>query len=140
MFNKFFAAAAAAAILGSAASAETVSLTADDQVITDNVVTAERVFAAEPGWLVLHSVVSEGDGTAEVGDVIGQAWLEEGENTNVTIQSATDIEEGERVVLMVYTDNGDKQGEFEFTGDPAKDVPYTVDGNVVMLVVTANNS
>lgn len=130
--TKLYATASAAMIaMATPALAETVSLTAADQNVNDNIVVADRVFAEKDGWLVLHEVDPNTPNFDQLGDVIGKTWIEEGENVNVAIAAMRDIAKDERVVMMIYNDDGAQERSFE----PGEDTPYTVDGNVVMLVV-----
>lgn len=130
----------AAALIGGASAAyaqvESVSITAKDQTLSENAVTAERVVAEEDGWLVLYTVKNDGNGFATVDQKIGYTHINSGVNENIVVTPTQAIESGDRVVLMLHTDaTGDVPNEFENMTDTSKDGPFLVDGYVTMLVV-----
>lgn len=138
--KNFLTGLTAAALLGgaSAANAETVSITAQDQTIMNDTVVAERVVAEEDGYLVLYTVKNDGNGFATVDQPVGYTAVNAGVTENVLVTPSPAIPSGDRMVLMLHTDaTGDTPGEFEFMSDPSKDGPYLIDGYVTMLVIKA---
>lgn len=106
---------------------------ASDQDVSGGSVTAEMIKAENPGWLVVHKT----DGM-KPGPVIGHAWLDAGENENVTAELSEDVMSGDKLMLMLHGEEGGmKEGEFEYTLGAKEDGPVKVDGNLVMSIITA---
>ncbi|MDX1614311.1 MAG: plastocyanin/azurin family copper-binding protein [Candidatus Promineifilaceae bacterium] len=104
----------------------TPAVTVEDQELTDSTVTVASVTAAEPGWMVIHA-----DDNGAPGQVIGQAAVETGENSDVVVEidqaAAT-----ETLYAMLHVDAG-TQGEYEF---PGADAPVSVDDSIVVQPFT----
>ncbi len=92
-----------------------------DQEIKDGTVTIAKVVSDGPGWLVIHA-----DSDGKPGEVIGHAPVNDGENTNVTIQIDTS-KATETLYAMLHVDAG-TVGTYEF---PGADAPATVDGQMI---------
>ena len=106
--------------------AVTPAVAVEDQELSEGTVTVASVTAAEPGWMVIHA-----DNNGAPGQVIGQAAVETGENSDVVVEidqtAAT-----ETLYAMLHVDAG-TQGEYEFPGD---DTPVSVNDSVVVQPFT----
>ena len=110
-----------------------LSVEASDQDVSGGSVTAETIKAENDGWLVVHK--TEG---MKPGPVIGHAWLDAGENSNVTAELSEDVAPGDKLMLMLHgEEGGTKAGEFEYTLGAKEDGPVKVDGKLVMSIITA---
>ncbi len=84
----------------------------------DGELAIERVFASEPGWLAVYT-----SQTLEADTRIGHARLEAGSSDGFTV-STSEYEPGQRVWVVLYRDDGDREGVFEPEADsPAKRYP-----------------
>lgn len=111
-----------------------LSVTGEDQVVSDGTVTASSIMAADDGWLVVHRTGDD----MKPGPVIGYAAVKAGENTDVTAELTEEVKAGEKLMLMLHGEEGGmKAGEFEYTLGAKEDGPVKVDGKLVMTVVTA---
>ena len=98
------------------------SISVNDQLVKDDVVTATKVMLDKPGYVVIHKVV---DG--KPGSVIGNSnVLKKGEFSNVEVP-VTDYENEKELIAMLHYDDGDSV--YEFPGD---DAPTTLDDKVVL--------
>ncbi|RLJ51642.1 hypothetical protein BCF46_1856 [Litoreibacter meonggei] len=112
----------------------TPSVEAADQSVSNGVVSAETIVAAENGWLVVHRT----DADKTPGPVVGHAPLRMGENIDVAAILNEDIKAGEMLMLMVHSEaGGTETGIFEYTLGAKEDGPVRVDDKLVMTVVTA---
>jgi hypothetical protein len=110
------------------------SVEAADQSIENGVVSAEKVVAAENGWMVVHRT----DATMKPGPVVGYAPLRMGENIDVAAILTEEVKSGEMLMLMVHAETGGmKTGGFEYTLGAKEDGPIRVDGELVMATITA---
>lgn len=110
---------------------------AADQPVANGVVSAQKVVAAENGWLVVHRT----DAEMKPGPVVGHAPLRMGENIDVAALLTEAVKPGEKLMLMVHSEAGGmKTGAFEYTLGATEDGPVRVDGNLVMQVITASGS
>ena len=110
------------------------SVEAADQSIENGVVSAEKVVAAENGWMVVHRT----DATMKPGPVVGYAPLRMGENIDVAAILTDEVKSGEMLMLMVHAETGGmKTGGFEYTLGANEDGPIRVDGELVMATITA---
>jgi hypothetical protein len=89
--------------------------------------------AGENGWLVVHRT----DGK-KPGPVVGHAPLKKGTNTNVSAILTEPVKKGEKLMLMVHSEQGGmKTGIFEYTLGAKEDGPIKPGGKLVMKIVTA---
>lgn len=101
------------------------SVTISDQVILNGKVMVEKVVSNGPGFAVVH--IDDGNGAP--GPVIGQRWVNPGENYNVPVP----IDAGKATAtmfLMLHSDTNEI-GLYEFGSVEGADGPVAVDGNVV---------
>ena len=100
----------------------TPSVEVSNQDASRGMVTVEKVMAADPGWIVIHT---ESDGAP--GPIVGFAQVSAGENNAVDVEidlgAAT-----EKLFAMLHIDAG-TAGTYEFPGD---DVPVKNGDAVVM--------
>jgi hypothetical protein len=108
---------------------------ASDQDVSSGVVMVDKVMAEQNGWLVIHRTE---DGTTP-GEVVGYAPLQAGENAEVQAELQGEVASGEKLMLMVHTEEGGEQeGVFEYTLGSTQDGPAkTADGQLIMTVITA---
>ncbi len=109
------------------------AVSVEDQWVTNrNEVTVPSVTSPQQGWLVIHV-----DDEGSPGQVIGQAQVEQGSNSDVTISGLSrKVEQGETLYAMLHEDTG-TEGEYEFEGpDSSEDLPVTADGEVVVKPFT----
>ena len=135
---KIIALAASIAVTASAAFAgghATPMVMAADQSVENGVVSADKIVAAEKGWLVVHRT----DAEMKPGPVVGHAPLRAGENVDVAAILTEDVTAGEMLMLMVHAETGGMQtGIFEYTLGAKEDGPIKMDEKLVMGVVTVN--
>jgi len=106
---------------------EPVSLTVSDQVVTDNSVIIDSVYAEEAGWVVLHRTTEEGD--LDPGAVVGAVGVPAGASQDVVVTLTESVENGEVLVAMLHFDTGEV-GAYEFSEEtPEIDTPVQVDGD-----------
>lgn len=107
---------------------------AADQSAASGVVTAERIVAAENGWLVVHRT----DAAMKPGPVVAHAPLREGETMDVAAILTEPVAAGEMLMLMVHSEaGGTMTGIFEYTLGAKEDGPIRIDDKLVMTVITA---
>lgn len=129
-----FAALMLSAGIAFAAAHATPMVEAADQDVSNGVVSADMVMAAENGWMVVHRT----DAEMKPGPVVGYAPLRAGENTDVAAILQEDVQPGDMLMLMVHGETGGMTtGVFEYTLGATEDGPIKPDGNLVMKVVTA---
>lgn len=117
-----------------AAHSVTPLVEANDQDVSNGVVSAQMVKAAENGWLVVHRT----DSTMKPGPVVGYAPLRGGENIDVAAILQEDVASGDMLMLMVHSEtDGLMTGVFEYTLGAREDGPIRIDGELVMQVITA---
>lgn len=135
--TKFLMTTAAALLIpvtAFAAAHAKMGVEASDQSVANGVVSADKVMAAENGWLVVHRT----DAEMKPGPVVGHAPLRGGDNVDVAAILTEDVKPGEMLMLMVHgEDGGMKTGIFEYTLGAKEDGPVRVDGDLVMTVITA---
>lgn len=92
----------------------------------------DLVVLTNPGYVVIHGSGSDG----EPGKVIGHSTvLPAQKNENVSAQLIEAVQEGDRLIAMLHTDNGD--GEFAF---PGADGPIQDSlGNTIMMQFVATS-
>ena len=100
---------------------------ADQAVSTPDEVVVESVTAAADGWMVIH----EDDGSGSFGAVLGQTFVNEGDNADVTVELNRDIVEGETLYAMLHVDDP-ADGSYTFDGSNGEDGPVTDDDGVVV--------
>lgn len=109
---------------------EVASLTVSDQVVTDNSVIIDNVYAEEAGWVVLHRTTEEGD--LDPGAVAGTIAVPAGASQDLVVTLDGPVENGEVLVAMLHVDTGEL-GEYEFGAEtPEVDTPVQVDGDIVV--------
>ncbi len=107
---------------------------ASDQDVSNGIVSASMVAAAENGWMVVHRT----DADMKPGPVVGYAPLRAGENMDVAAILTEEVKAGEMLMLMVHSEAGGTQtGVFEYTLGAKEDGPIKPDGKLVMQVITA---
>ena len=90
----------------------TPSVEVSDQDASGGMVTVQKVTAADPGWIVIHT---ESDGAP--GPIVGFAQVSAGENNAVAVE--IDLEAAtEKLFAMLHIDAG-TLGTYEFPGDDA---------------------
>ncbi len=116
-----------------AAHSVTPSVEATDQDVSNGVVSARMVKAAENGWLVVHRT----DASMKPGPVVGYAPLRSGENIDVAAILQEPVAPGDSLMLMVHGEAGGvATGVFEYTLGAKEDGPIRLDGELVMQVIT----
>jgi hypothetical protein len=112
----------------------TPMVTAMDQDVSNGIVSAQSVMAAENGWLVVHRT----DADMAPGPVVGYAPIRGGETTDVAAILTEPVAPGDMLMLMIHSEEGgNATGVFEYTLGATEDGPIRVDGNLVMAVITA---
>ena len=105
-----------------------------DQSVANGVVSADKVVAAENGWLVVHRT----DAEMKPGPVVGHAPLRAGETADVAAILTEAVAPGDMLMLMVHAETGGMQtGIFEYTLGAKEDGPIRIDDKLVMSVITA---
>jgi hypothetical protein len=108
---------------------------AESQSVANGMVSAEKVVAAENGWMVVHRTGAD----KKPGPVVGYAPLRMGENIDVAAILTEDVSPGDLLMLMVHSEAGGTQrGRFEYTLGAKEDGPIKIDGKLVMAVISAN--
>lgn len=133
---KTFVAAAAVSLSAAGALAQSADpmIVASDQDVSNGVVSATSIMAAQNGWMVAHRT----DAEMKPGPVVGHAPLRAGENMDVTAILTEDVAAGDMLMLMVHReDGGTETGIFEYTLGATEDGPVRVGGDLVTSVVTA---
>lgn len=90
----------------------TPSVEVSDQDASGGMVTVQKVTAANPGWIVIHT---ESDGAP--GPIVGFAQVSAGENNAVAVEIDLDAAT-EKLFAMLHIDAG-TAGIYEFPGDDA---------------------
>jgi hypothetical protein len=117
-----------------AAAHASLGVKAEDQDVSGGTVTASEITAGENGWLVVHRT----DDTMKPGPVVGHAPIKEGMNMDVTAILTEEVASGDKLMLMVHSEQGGmKTGIFEYTLGAKEDGPIKVDDKLVMTVVSA---
>nr|WP_323763953.1 hypothetical protein [Marinovum sp.] len=112
----------------------TPAVEAMDQDVSNGVVSASKVTAAENGWLVVHRT----DAEMKPGPVVGYAPIRMGETMDVAAILQEDVASGDMLMLMVHGETGGmKAGVFEYTLGAKEDGPVRVDEKLVMSTITA---
>ncbi|UXX81896.1 DUF7282 domain-containing protein [Roseovarius pelagicus] len=134
VFYSIAALTLSAGIANAAAHAMAPKVEASDQDVSNGVVSAESVAAAENGWLVVHRTGED----MKPGPVVGYAPLRAGENMDVAAILTEEVKSGDMLMLMVHSEAGGmKTGIFEYTLGAKEDGPVKPDGKLVMQVITA---
>ena len=106
------------------------NVTAENQIVTNDMVTIAEVDAAIDGWIVIHE--DNGDGTP--GPVIGQTFVNAGINTDVMVDvSAGTVTTGDVLFPMLHVEDP-VDGEYGFPDNG--DGPETFNGDVVVVSFT----
>jgi hypothetical protein len=107
---------------------------AADQDVSNGIVSAQSVSAAENGWLVVHRT----DAEMAPGPVVGYAPIRAGETADVAAILTEEVAPGDMLMLMVHSEAGGTQtGVFEYTLGATEDGPIRIDDQLVMTVITA---
>lgn len=115
---------------------EVASLTVSDQVVADNSIIIDNIYAEEAGWVVLHRTTEEGDLNPEA--VAGIVGVPAGASQDVVVALTETVENGEVLVAMLHVDT-DELGEYEFTAEtPELDAPVQVGGDIVVSFFTVS--
>jgi hypothetical protein len=107
---------------------------AQDQDVSNGVVSAEMIMAGENGWMVVHRT----DADMKPGPVVGYAPLRAGENVDVAAILQEPVNPGEMLMLMIHAEaGGTMTGVFEYTLGAVEDGPIKPDGKLVMTTISA---
>ncbi|WP_022703695.1 DUF7282 domain-containing protein [Pseudorhodobacter ferrugineus] len=108
---------------------------ASNQNVSNGIVSAEKITAAQNGWLVVHRTNAE----MKPGPVVGYAPIREGETMDVAAILTEPVASGDMLMLMVHgEDGGNLVGNFEYTLGAKEDGPIKIDGKLVMTVITVD--
>lgn len=105
-----------------------------NQVLSHNQIRIDRVTVDEAGWLVARNTGSEDDA-----DIVSDpVYLESGENTDIVLNlndaaTLSGTEEGDDIVLMIHTDDGDE--EYLYDGETGDQLWVDDEGNPVSYSV-----
>lgn len=106
---------------------------AQDQSVANGIISAQKVMAAENGWMVVHRT----DASMKPGPVVAYAPLREGENLDVAAILTEPVAPGDMLMLMIHSEAGGMQtGIFEYTLGAKEDGPIRVDDKLVMHTIT----
>lgn len=107
---------------------------ADDQSVSEGTVSAKKVVAGQNGWLVVHRTGDD----MKPGPVVAHAPLRKGENMDVAAILTEEVESGDKLMLMLHSEEGGMEtGIFEYTLGAKEDGPVKKDGKLVMTVIEA---
>lgn len=107
---------------------------AQDQFVSNGVVSARMVKADANGWLVVHRT----DASMKPGPVVGYAPLRKGANIDVAAILQERVMSGDMLMLMIHAEaGGNADGVFEYTLGAKEDGPIKIDDKLVMSVITA---
>ncbi|QUJ76195.1 hypothetical protein KDD17_14995 [Sulfitobacter albidus] len=121
--------------IASAAGHATPMVEAANQDVSNGVVSASKVVAAENGWLVVHRT----DAEMKPGPVVAYAPLRAGETADVAAILQEEVASGDMLMLMVHAEQGGTAtGVFEYTLGAKEDGPIRIDDKLVMTVITAD--
>ncbi|MBC7281693.1 hypothetical protein [Hoeflea sp.] len=117
-----------------AASHAGMGVMGEDQDVAGGTVTASSVIAPANGWLVVHRTGDD----MKPGPVVGHAPLKAGENMDVAAILTEPVASGDKLMLMLHgEEGGTRTGVFEYTLGATEDGPVRMDGNLIMVVITA---
>ncbi|WP_375580768.1 hypothetical protein ABWH96_07050 [Marivirga tractuosa] len=111
------------------------SVTAEDQAVSEDMVTISEVNAAVDGWIVIH----EDSGEGAPGPVIGQTFVEAGTNTDVMVDvsagsvTAGDVTAGDVLFPMLHVEDP-VDGEYGFPDNG--DGPEIFNEDVIVISFT----
>lgn len=106
---------------------------ASNQDVSNGIVSAEKIMAAQNGWLVVHRT----DASMKPGVVVGHAPIRAGETMDVAAILTEPVKSGDMLMLMVHgEDGGNIVGNFEYTLGAKEDGPIKIDGQLVMTTIT----
>jgi hypothetical protein len=91
-------------INGDAEVEEVASLSVSDQVVTEESIIVDSVYALENGWVVLHRTSEEGDLIPD--SVVGIAAVSAGSSEGLVIELTESVEDGEVLAAMLHVDTG----------------------------------
>jgi hypothetical protein len=104
-----------------------------DQSAENGIVSADKIVAAENGWMVVHRT----DAAMKPGPVLGYAPLRMGENMDVAAILTDDVKAGDMLMLMIHSEaGGTRKGVFEYTLGAKEDGPIRIDDKLVMAMIT----
>ena len=103
------------------------SITVENQVVNENMVTMSEVVSGTDGWVVIH----EDDGNGAPGPVIGQTMVMAGTSTDVMVDLGDKVYSGgEKLFPMLHVESP-ADGEYGFPDNG--DGPEIFAGNVVVV-------
>jgi len=103
------------------------SVTADNQAVSENMVTIEEVNAAVDGWIVIH----EDDGNGKPGAVLGQTFVEAGTNSDVMVDLGNATFSGGEMLYPMLHIESPADGEYGFPDNG--DGPEVFGENVIVV-------
>ena len=102
--------------------APTGSITANNQIIQGNTITAAELVVNATAWVVVHASNANNDGP-QVPEIISEpVQISAGTNTDVEITLTETVAADETLYVMLHTENG-TVGEYEFDGANGFDGP-----------------
>ncbi len=120
----------------------TGSFTAENQVISRNMIKIPSVTMSQKGWIVVHKDNGLSASAPVVPDIISTPMqVEAGNSANIMVKLKDDvtIQDGESVWVMIHTDNGE-MAKYEFNGANGLDNPVTENGKPVMTKITIQSA
>jgi hypothetical protein len=107
---------------------------AADQDVSNGIVSAQSVSAAENGWLVVHRT----DAEMAPGPVVATRRSARAKPPTWPPILTEEVAPGDMLMLMVHSETGGTQtGVFEYTLGATEDGPIRIDDQLVMTVITA---
>jgi hypothetical protein len=97
-------------LLTSTVCAAFYQVTANSQRVTNSEITIANIATEVDGLLVIHA--ANKDGEPNTNKVLGVSPVRAGESTNLKVLLQQPVTPGERLIAVLYRDNGEK-GKFE---------------------------
>lgn len=119
---------------------EVATLSASNQVISQNMIEVDMIDIPNDGWIVVHA--DNGNNAPVVPDIISEPkFVEAGSSQSIMVQIDADatISDGDQVWIMLHEDTGTEM-QYEFDGNNNLDPPFTVDGAPVMSPISINSA
>lgn len=117
-------------VVGFETLALTGSITAEDQIVQGNTITAANLTVNADAWVVVHASNEANDGP-QVPEIISTpVQVPAGSNDDVEIELTQAVAAGDVIYIMLHTENGDI-GEYEFDGSNGFDGPITFEAIAV---------
>ncbi|GAA5020704.1 hypothetical protein GCM10011506_04250 [Marivirga lumbricoides] len=128
-------------VVGFETLALTGSITAEDQIVQGNTITAANLTVNADAWVVVHASNATNDGP-QVPEIISvPVRVPAGSNEDVEIELTEAVAAGDVIYVMLHTDNG-VIGEYEFDAGVIFDGPVKTESITVQAPTgsfTANN-